>query len=218
MIIRIHKEGRKIIFWTAVTSVALSLLADVFFPGIVSGVITFFTVFFLAVVMFFRNPKRELMLPDDSRIYAPADGKIVAIEEIEEEEYFKERRLLVSIFMSPANVHVNRNPVGGKVNYFKYHPGKYLVAWHPKSSEENERTTIVIDTGEVEILCRQIAGAMAKRIVNYLSMGEEVVQGQDMGFIKFGSRVDLILPLQAVVEVELGQKVKGNRSIIARLP
>ncbi|HHJ50093.1 MAG TPA: phosphatidylserine decarboxylase family protein, partial [Phaeodactylibacter sp.] len=177
-----------------------------------------FTVFFLAVVMFFRNPKRELMLPDDSSIYAPADGKIVAIEEIEEEEYFKERRLLVSIFMSPANVHVNRNPVGGKVNYFKYHPGKYLVAWHPKSSEENERTTIVIDTGEVEILCRQIAGAMAKRIVNYLSTGEEVVQGQDMGFIKFGSRVDLILPLHAIVEVELGQKVKRNRSVIARLP
>ncbi len=217
MIIRIHKEGRRIIFMTAVVAVVLSLLADVFFPGMVSGVVTFFTVLFLAVVMFFRNPKRELMLPDDSCIYAPADGKIVAIEEIEEDEYFKERRLLVSIFMSPANVHVNRNPVSGKVNYFKYHPGKYLVAWHPKSSEENERTTTVIDTGEVEILCRQIAGAMAKRIVNYLSAGEEVIQGQEMGFIKFGSRVDLILPLHVSVLVELGEKVKGNRTVIARL-
>ncbi len=217
MIIRIHREGRKIIFFTALLAVLLSLLADVFFPGLLSGIVTVFAVLFLAVLMFFRNPRRELMVPDDRCIYAPADGKIVAIEEVEEKEYFRERRLLVSIFMSPANVHVNRNPVSGKVNYFKYHPGKYLVAWHPKSSEENERTTIVIDTGEVEILCRQIAGAMAKRIVNYLNPGEEVVQGQDMGFIKFGSRVDLILPLQVKLEVDLGQKVKGNRTIIARL-
>ncbi len=217
MIIRIHKEGRRIIFFTALAAVLLSLLADVFFPGLLSGIVTVFTVLFLAVVMFFRNPRRELMVPDDRCIYAPADGKIVAIEEVDEKEYFGERRLLVSIFMSPANVHVNRNPVSGRVNYFKYHPGKYLVAWHPKSSEENERTTIVIDTGEVEILCRQIAGAMAKRIVNYLSPGEEVIQGQDMGFIKFGSRVDLILPLDVKLEVDLGQKVKGNRTIIARL-
>ncbi len=217
MIIRIHKEGRKIIFFTALLAVLLSLLADIFFPGLLSGIITLFTVLFLAVVMFFRNPRRELKVPDDRCIYAPADGKIVAIEEVEEEEYFKQRRLLVSIFMSPANVHVNRNPVSGKVNYFKYHPGKYLVAWHPKSSEENERTTIVIDTGEVEILCRQIAGAMAKRIVNYLSPGQEVVQGHEMGFIKFGSRVDLILPLDVKLEVELGQKVKGNRTVIARI-
>ena len=157
------------------------------------------------------------MIPDDNVIYAPADGKIVVIEQTEENEYFNDKRLQVSIFMSPTNVHVNRNPISGTVNYFKYHPGKYLVAWHPKSSKENERTTVVIDTGEAEILMRQIAGALAKRIVNYLEEGDEVEQGKDMGFIKFGSRVDLFLPIGTKLEVEIGQKVKGNKTIIARL-
>jgi len=169
------------------------------------------------VLQFFRNPNREIILTDDNIVYAPADGKIVTIEEVVENEYFNAKKLQVSIFMSPVNVHVNRNPVSGTVNYFRYHPGKYLVAWNPKSSTENERTTVVINNGEEEILLRQIAGFMAKRIVNYLDVGEEVEQGKDMGFIKFGSRVDLFLPLDTKIEVTLGQKVKGNKTILARL-
>ena len=192
-----------IIFW----QFPAALLAT----GIISAIIA------ALVLQFFRNPSRDLLLPEDNVIYAPADGKIVVIEEANEKEYFKKKRLMVSIFMSPTNVHVNRNPISGTVNYFKYHPGKYLVAWHPKSSDENERTTVVIDNGETEILMRQIAGALAKRIVNYLEIGEEVKQGTDMGFIKFGSRVDLFLPLDAKIDVKMGQKVKGNRTIIARL-
>lgn len=175
-------------------------------------------VLFLTVLQFFRNPPRLVPLEDDSIVYAPADGKVVVIEEAVETEYFKDKRLQVSIFMSPVNVHVNRNPIGGEVKYNAYHPGKYLVAWHPKSSTENERTTVVIDNGKTEILLRQIAGALAKRIKNYLEVGQSVRQGEDFGFIKFGSRVDLFLPLGTKTEVELNQKVKGNKSIIARLP
>jgi len=174
--------------------------------------------FFLIVLQFFRNPRRLVPDEDDSIIYAPADGKVVVIEETNEKEYFKDRRLQVSIFMSPVNVHVNRNPIGGEVKYNAYHPGKYLVAWHPKSSTENERTTMVIDNGSTEILLRQIAGALAKRIKNYVNVGDTVVQGEDFGFIKFGSRVDLFLPLGTKLEIELNQKVKGNKTIIARLP
>ena len=180
--------------------------------SIISGLL------FLLVLQFFRNPMRELYEVDNKQIIAPADGKVVVIEETYEGEYFKDKRLQVSIFMSPTNVHVNRNPVSGIVNYFKYHPGRYLVAWHPKSSTENERTTVVIDNGQNEILLRQIAGALAKRIVNYLDEGDRVEQGKDMGFIKFGSRVDLYLPLDAEISVEMGQKVKGNRTVIATLP
>ncbi len=181
----------------------------------VSGVVSL--VVFLLVLQFFRNPRREIVISDDNVVYAPADGKIVVIEETHENEYFNDKRLQVSIFMSPTNVHVNRNPISGTVNYFRYHPGKYLVAWHPKSSSENERTTVVIDNGEDEVLMRQIAGALAKRIVNYCEEGQMVLQGADMGFIKFGSRVDLFLPLDAKIEVTMGQKVKGNKTIIARL-
>lgn len=174
-------------------------------------------VIFLLVLQFFRNPRREIMVADNNLVYAPADGKVVVIEEAHESEYFKDKRQQVSIFMSPTNVHVNRNPVSGTVNYFRYHPGKYLVAWHPKSSVENERTTLVIDNGKTEVLLRQIAGALAKRIVAYVQEGDQVRQGADFGFIKFGSRVDLFLPLDAKIEVELGQKVRGNQTIIARL-
>jgi len=176
-----------------------------------------FGVLFLIVLQFFRNPRRLVPTEDDSIIYAPADGKVVVIEETREPEYFKDQRLQVSIFMSPVNVHVNRNPIGGEVKYNAYHPGKYLVAWHPKSSTENERTTMVIDNGSTEILLRQIAGALAKRIKNYVSVGDSVRQGEDFGFIKFGSRVDLFLPLGTKLEVKLNQKVKGNKSIIGRL-
>jgi phosphatidylserine decarboxylase len=172
-------------------------------------------ILFLLVLQFFRNPIRQIIDADNNIIYAPADGKVVVIEETHEGEYFKDKRLQVSIFMSPVNVHVNRNPISGIVSYFKYHPGKYLVAWHPKSSTENERTTTVINNGETEILMRQIAGAVAKRIVNYLSVGEQVIQGKDMGFIKFGSRVDLYLPLDTKINVKLNQTVTGGIDVIA---
>ena len=213
---KIHKEGYKILVVVAITLAIVNAIVFWLIPGwltlsyIVTGVL------FLLVLQFFRSPWREIMMPDDNLVYAPADGKIVAIEEVKEDEYFEDRRIQVSIFMSPTNVHVNRNPIGGTVNYFRYHPGKYLVAWHPKSSTENERTTIVIGNGDTEILLRQIAGAVAKRIVNYLNVGEEVEQGAEMGFIKFGSRVDLFLPLNAKIEVKLNQKVKGNRTVIAK--
>lgn len=169
------------------------------------------------ILQFFRNPVREVLVADNHIVYAPADGRVCVIEAVEEAEYFNEKRLQVSIFMSPLNVHVNRNPVSGVVNYFRYHPGKYLVAWHPKSSTENERTTIVYDLGGAEILMRQIAGAVAKRIKWYVEEGQEVEQGRDMGFIKFGSRVDLFLPLDAKIEVVMNQQVKGNKTVIARL-
>lgn len=174
-------------------------------------------VLFLLIIQFFRNPKRETQL-NDANILSPVDGKVVAIEEVYEKEFFKDKRIQVSIFMSPINVHVTRHPVGGKVKYSKYHPGKFLVAWHPKSSEENERTTVVVENQVAgEILYRQIAGAMAKRIVNYAETGKEVIQGSDSGFIKFGSRVDVLLPVGTPILVGLDQKVKGGLSVIASL-
>jgi phosphatidylserine decarboxylase len=172
-------------------------------------------VFFCLVVWFFRNPDRALT-PDDNKIYAPADGKIVVIEEVEEAEYFHDRRIQVSVFMSPLNVHVNRYPVNGEVTYTKYHPGKYLVAWHPKSSLLNERSTVVIKAPNgQEILVRQIAGAVARRIVTYSKVGDQAAQGADFGFIKFGSRVDIFLPLDAKVNVQLEEVSKGNQTVIA---
>lgn len=212
---KIHKEGYKILI---VVAIVLALVNAVVFWLTPSWLtLSYITtgILFLLVLQFFRSPWREIMMPDDNLVYAPADGKIVTIEEVDEDEYFEDKRIQVSIFMSPTNVHVNRNPIGGTVNYFRYHPGKYLVAWHPKSSTENERTTVVIGNGDTEILLRQIAGAVAKRIVNYLNVGEEVQQGDEMGFIKFGSRVDLFLPLDAKLKVKLNQKVKGNRTVIA---
>ena len=171
--------------------------------------------FVVIVLQFFRNPKRVTEL-DDNVIIAPVDGKVVVIEEVEEPEYFKDKRLQVSIFMSPINVHVTRYAMSGIIKYSKYHPGKYLVAWHPKASTENERTTVVIENKTIgEVLYRQIAGALAKRIVNYAEEGDKVVQGTDAGFIKFGSRVDLYLPLGTKVNVKLGDKVKGGVQVVA---
>ena len=172
--------------------------------------------FFLIIVLqFFRNPKRVTEI-NDTQIIAPVDGKVVVVEEVEEPEYFKGKRLQVSIFMSPINVHVTRYALNGTVKYSKYHPGKYLVAWHPKASTENERTTVVIENKSVgEILYRQIAGALAKRIVNYANEGDKVIQGTDAGFIKFGSRVDLYLPLGTKLNVKLGDKVKGGVQVVA---
>lgn len=174
-------------------------------------------IIFILVLQFFRNPKRITEL-NDNHVIAPVDGKVVVIEEVFEKEYFKDVRLQVSTFMSPINVHVTRHPISGKVVFSKYHPGKYLVAWHPKSSEKNERTTVVVKNDQVgEILYRQIAGALAKRIVNYAKEGDEVVQGSDSGFIKFGSRLDVFLPKGTPVEVVLNQKVKGGVTVIAKV-
>lgn len=217
MFFRLHKEG--VAISTAVGLFLLLLNASLwivqtlyFWPIIVLSVI-----FYALILQFFRNPERPLPAQDEHLVYAPADGRICVIEEVFEDEFFRNKRLQVSIFMSPLNVHVNRNPISGKIRYFRYHEGKYLVAWHPKSSTENERTTIVYDTGYTQIMMRQIAGAVAKRIMWYVKEGEDVEQGEDMGFIKFGSRVDLLLPLDADIEVRLDQQVKGNLTPIARL-
>ena len=217
MRIRFHKEGTTIILTTIAVLTTINFLAWKFWSAGFYPVLAVSLVIFALIVQFFRNPVREVLVADDNIVYAPADGKVCVIEEVVEHEYFKDKRLQVSIFMSPLNVHVNRNPVSGVINYFKYHPGKYLVAWHPKSSVENERTTTVIETENAEILMRQIAGALAKRIKYYVNEGDQVEQGKDMGFIKFGSRVDLYLPLGTKIEVELNQKVKGNKTIIAHL-
>lgn len=186
-------------------------------PGWVWLPIVLGCIVLLIVGQFFRNPKRLIAIADDGTIYAPCDGKVVVIEETMEPEYFKDRRIQLSIFMSPLNVHVNRNPIGGVVKYFKYHPGLYLVAWHPKSSTENERTTVVISNKKTEVLFRQIAGAVARRIKWYINEGDAVKQGDDMGFIKFGSRVDVFLPLGSKIEVEMEQVVKGNKTVLARI-
>ena len=170
---------------------------------------------FILVLQFFRDPKRNTII-NDGQIIAPADGKVVVIEEVLEKEYFKDKRRQISIFMSPLNVHVTRYPISGRVKYSKYHPGKYLVAWHPKSSEENERTTIVVENNSSgEILYRQIAGAVARRIVNYAKTDQNVIQGEDAGFIKFGSRIDIFVPLDMKIEVNLNQKTKGGETILA---
>ena len=213
-----HKEGGKIILISTTATVVILLLTDYFLKEHfwILKIFQIFTLLFLLIILqFFRNPKRDLVV-NNNVIIAPVDGKVVVIEEVFEKEYFKDKRIQVSIFMSPINVHVTRFAASGKINYSKYHPGKFLVAWHPKASEENERTTIVIDTKNFgEILYRQIAGALAKRIVNYAEEGMQVVQGEDAGFIKFGSRVDLFLPLGTTINVKLNQKATGNQTIIA---
>lgn len=213
----IHTEGRVLLLILLIVLGLLTTAVFYFAPGFGWLVAAVSIVFYLIILQFFRNPTRLVPVEDNNIVYAPADGKVVVIEEAEEPEYFKDKRLQVSIFMSPVNVHVNRNPIGGEVTYNKYHPGKYLVAWHPKSSTENERTTVVINNGKTEILLRQIAGALAKRIKNYLEVGQSVRQGEDFGFIKFGSRVDIYLPLGTKVDVDLNQKVKGNKTVIAHL-
>ena len=172
-------------------------------------------IFFILIVQFFRDPHRETPV-GDNLIIAPADGKVVVIEEVDEPEYLKTKCRQISIFMSPVNVHVNRYPTSGKVLYEKYHPGKYLVAWHPKSSTENERTTVVVEHPKGQVLFRQIAGALAKRIVNYAKVGHVAKAGAEYGFIKFGSRIDIYLPLECEINVELNQKTVGGETVIAR--
>ena len=212
-----HKEGGKIILISTTLTVILLLLTDHFIKiGWLRMSIMLIILFFLIMILqFFRNPKRETDI-NDNHIIAPVDGDVVVIEEVFESEYFKDKRLQVSIFMSPVNVHVTRYPVNGAVKFSKYHPGKYLVAWHPKASTENERTTVVIENKVFgEILYRQIAGALARRIVNYAEEGMQVIQGTDAGFIKFGSRVDLFLPLGTQINVKLKEKAVGGKTIIA---
>ena len=214
-----HKEGFKIIFFSALILVASIFLAEYFVPiyWIQKTLMILFLIFFVLILQFFRNPKRNTQINNDY-IIAPADGKIVVIEEVVEKEYFKDKRRQISIFMSPLNVHVTRYPASGIIKFSKYHPGKYLVAWHPKSSEENERTTIVIENKKVgKILYRQIAGAVARRIVNYAKLEKVVTQGDDAGFIKFGSRIDIFVPLDMKLVVELNQKTIGGETIIAKI-
>lgn len=212
-----HKEGFKIILFSGLIMVSGLLLIDNFIDNywFQKALMITLLVMFLLVLQFFRDPKRNTIFNDD-HVIAPADGKVVVIEEVVEKEYFKDKRRQISIFMSPLNVHVTRYPVGGKVRFSKYHPGKYLVAWHPKSSEENERTTIVINNASIgEILYRQIAGAVARRIVNYAKVDKQVIQGEDAGFIKFGSRIDIFVPLDMKIQVELNQKTIGGETILA---
>lgn len=218
----IHREGYKSIAVAAIIFCVLNLLMFWFLGSTYLWLcLAFFIIslaFVLFIVSFFRLPARLLTI-HDNQVISPADGKVVVIEETFDEEYFKDKRLQVSVFMSPANVHVNRNPLSGHVVYNQYHKGKFLVAWNPKSSTENERHSVVIkkENNGVEILVKQIAGAVAKRIVNYLEVGQQVTQGQEMGFIKFGSRVDLLLPIGTELNVELNEVVKGGVTVIATL-
>ena len=212
-----HKEGHKIILFTFIFVTAICILAKKFvsiewLQYLIFGAAI---IFLILILQFFRNPKRPIQL-NENQVFSPVDGKVVVIEEVFEKEYFNEKRLQISVFMSPINVHVTRYPVGGDVVYSKYHKGKYLVAWHPKASEENERTTVVVKN-EIfgEVLYRQIAGALAKRIVNYAEEGQQVSQVSESGFIKFGSRVDVFLPLDVKVKVSLNQKVTGGISVLA---
>lgn len=216
----IHREGRVLLFWMMIILVALNYLLYYFFPekNLMLNILMLGSIIiYLLVLQFFRNP--VFPLPNEEGIvFAPADGKVVVIEEAFEDEYLKEKRIQVSIFMSPVNVHVNRSPIKGVVDFFKYHPGKYLVAWHPKSSTENERTTMVLRNEKgTQILVRQIAGAVARRIKWYVKEGSKLDQGGEFGFIKFGSRVDLFLPLDAEILVGLEEKTKAARTPVARL-
>jgi phosphatidylserine decarboxylase len=213
-----HKEGFFIIIFTFLFTAGIALGADFFItiPWLKWGLQLVALGLLIIVLQFFRNPKRNTPINAD-HVIAPVDGKVVVIEEVYEKEYFKDQRLMVSIFMSPINVHVTRYAMSGKVLFSKYHPGKYLVAWHPKASEENERTTIVLENKSFgAILYRQIAGALARRIVNYAQEGQEVVQGTDAGFIKFGSRVDLYFPIGTHINLEINQVVTGGIDVVAK--
>lgn len=219
MTMKIHKEGRRLLILLALAlaminaAVARFAAEGLTFSLIVSGLLLAFA------LQFFRHPKRKIKHRDEQLVYAPADGRVVVIEEVEDQEYLSDKRLQLSIFMSVTDVHVNRVPVSGEVTYHRYHPGRYLVAWHPKSSTHNERSTTVIRTAEgSEVLLRQIAGALARRIRTYVEPGQTVRQGDQLGFIKFGSRMDILLPLDADIRVQRGQHVKSNKTIIARLP
>ncbi len=213
-----HKEGHKIILISLILTVISFLLIDNFImeTGWLRTVLMLLILFFLILILqFFRNPKRQTII-NDQHIISPVDGKVVVIEEVYEKEYLKQQCIQLSVFMSPINVHVTRYPISGDITFSKYHEGKYLVAWHPKASEENERTTVVVKSKIFgEVLFRQIAGALAKRIVNYAKEGGNAKQGKDSGFIKFGSRVDIYIPLDSRIKVKLNDKVRGGESVLA---
>lgn len=218
---KIHKEGRTLLLVLLAILIGANLVIIFLLSGsaeLQRGIAIASIIFYLLILQFFRNP-RVIINDDERQILAPADGKVVVIEEVKEYEYFNgERRLQISIFMSPLNVHINRNPVSGIVKYFKYHAGQYLVAWHPKSSTDNERTTVVVELHNgLEVMFRQIAGAMARRIKWYIEEGDAVRQGEEFGFIKFGSRVDVYLPTDANVRVSIGDKTKAGRTVLAEL-
>ncbi len=213
----IHREGKATILLSLAFTAIINLITWFLAPSFIFISIVAALALLVIVLQFFRNPTRAIGSENLDIVYAPADGKVVVIEETEENEYFKDKRLQVSIFMSPLNVHVNRNPISGEVNYVKHHPGKFLVAWNPKSSTENERTTVVLKNNNTELLIRQIAGALARRIVNYLKEGQQVEQGSEMGFIKFGSRVDIFFPIGTDIQVKIDEMVKGNETILARI-
>jgi phosphatidylserine decarboxylase len=211
----IHKEGYRIIATTIILLLAINYIVGLSEINWLNTLIQIASLIVLVlVVQFFRNPKR-VVTAKENEVVAPADGKIVVIEEVEEPEFFKDKRIQVSIFMSPVNVHVNRYPINGTVKYSKYHPGKYLVAWHPKSSTLNERTTVVVENDKIALLFRQIAGAVARRIVLYAKKDAVAKKGEDYGFIKFGSRVDVFFPLGTKINVEMNQVVKGNKTVLA---
>ncbi|MDG2052560.1 MAG: phosphatidylserine decarboxylase family protein [Flavobacteriaceae bacterium] len=213
-----HKEGFKIITTVFLISAILAVSAHFLIDNeyLEKGVLLIVLIILFLILQFFRNPKRDFKL-NTNQILSAVDGEVVVIEEVFEKEYFKDKRLQISVFMSPLNVHVTRYPLSGNVVFSKYHPGKFLVAWHPKSSEENEHTTVVVKSSKFgEVLHRQIAGAVARRIVNYAEEGQEVFQASDSGFIKFGSRVDVFLPLGTKINVKLNQKVKGGITILAQ--
>jgi phosphatidylserine decarboxylase len=216
----IHREGYKSIALATIIFIALNMLVSWLFATSLPWLCVLFAILTLGLVLFvisfFRIPARTLTI-SDGQIISPADGKVVVIEETVDDEYFKGKRLQVSVFMSPLNVHVNRNPISGDVVYNQYHKGKYLVAWNPKSSTENERHSVVIKNGNTEILVKQIAGAVARRIVNYLEVGNKVKQTNEYGFIKFGSRVDLLLPIGTKINVGLNEVVQGGVTVIATL-
>lgn len=217
---KIHKEG----YATIIISFLILIVSAILVHFILSdyAIIRYildggFIILFILIIYFFRSPRRDLLLSHEY-IISPADGKVVVIEEVMENEYFKDKRIQISIFMSPLNVHCNRYPCSGMIRYYQYHPGTYLVAWHPKSSEENERTTVVIENNRKNfILIRQIAGAVARRIVCNAVVGKSVKQGHELGFIKFGSRVDVLLPLNAKIKVQLGQNVRAGKTVICEL-
>jgi len=216
----VHREGYRTILIVGALLTLINVVACKFlcadYCWISTSLIAISIVFWLFIVSFFRIPNRKLTI-DENAVVSPCDGKVVVMEEVFDEEYFKAKVLQVSIFMSPLNVHVNRNPISGEVLYSQYHKGKYLVAWNPKSSTENERHSVVLKKGDKSILVKQIAGAVAKRIVNYLKVGEQVSQSQELGFIKFGSRVDLLLPLGTKLNVSLNEVVQGGVTVIATL-
>lgn len=217
--IRLHKEGKRILLQFLIGLAAINFISLYFIANeIVQNIILVISlIVYILVLQFFRNPKRYTQV-EEGKVIAPADGKIVAIEEIEETEYFKRKMLQISIFMSPVNVHVNRYPISGKVKYSQYHPGAFLVAWHPKSSTLNERTAVVVENSQgVEVMHKQIAGALARRIINYAKKGDLAVQGTDCGFIRFGSRVDVVLPLDANILVKIGDKARGGEQVLAEL-